>query len=70
MEAILMERRWSESEYRKPNIHDFDIYELLNVATVVPTSEALKDITPFEWPKEVVSGEKSVYVTEQGICVE
>lgn len=62
-----MKRKWNEADYPKP---EFDLDDLMKRASVISSEAALKDVPPIEWPEEVISGEKSVYVTEKGICVE
>ena len=53
------------SENLKP-IQRLDLEKLKGrITKVISTEEALKDVEPMEWPKEVLSGKKGDYYKEE-----
>lgn len=35
--------------------------------SIISTEEALKDVTPIDWPDDVLNGDKKVIISKEGI---
>ena len=37
--------------------------------SIISTEEALKDVTPIDWPEDVLNGDKKVIISKEGIIL-
>ena len=53
----------SNQQYKKLNMSKLKFRE----HSIMSTEEALKDVTPIDWPEDVLNGDKKVIISKEGI---
>lgn len=58
----------SNQQYKKLNMSKINISKLkFREHSIISTEEALKDVTPIDWPEDVLNGDKKVIISKEGI---
>lgn len=55
----------SNQQYKKLDMSKLKFRE----HSIISTEEALKDVTPIDWPEDVLNGDKKVIISKEGITI-